>query len=91
MLGGLGVHFVREHDAPELGGLCGRHDTRAAEFEVEREEDGLEEGQDGGEYDEPHFDEVRDEAVVWDVAEGLVERAKPGLEELVEVFDENDG
>jgi len=79
----LRIHLVRQHDAPELACLGTRHDAAASELEVEGEEDGLQEGEDGGEDYEPHFYQVWDEAVVGDVAEGLVERAEAGLEEFV--------
>ena len=79
----LRIHLIRQHNAPELAGLGTRHYAAASELEVEGEEDGLQEGEDGGEDYEPHFYQVWDEAVVGDVAEGLVQRSKTGLEELV--------
>lgn len=59
----------------------------AGELEIEGEEYSLHVRKDGGECEEPHLDEVRDEAVVGGTVKGLVEGTEACLEEVSEVFD----
>ncbi|KAJ4330042.1 hypothetical protein N0V95_010113 [Ascochyta clinopodiicola] len=67
----------------ELAGLDAAHDACAPELQIQWQEHGLEERQDGRKYDKPHLDQMRDEALVGYVAESLVERAEACVEQFV--------
>ena len=69
----------------------GEEGSIAGKFEVKREEDGLHVGQDGGECEKPHFDKMRDDALVRDAVERCVEGGEARVEEVAKVFEDCNG
>jgi hypothetical protein len=51
-------------------------------FEIEGKKDCLHVGEDGGECEKPHFDEMGNQAFVWGSAERLVKGTEACVEEV---------
>ena len=73
--------------APEVSGFLRRHDRAVTfEFEVEGEEDSLHVWQDNTEDEEPHFNEMWDQAVIWHCLQRMLQRGEASPKQVLKVF-----